>query len=116
MTWNYRIGTKVFSYKKKFEEKNKDLAKFPDSRLFSIIELYYDENNIPNGYTEPNVLSDWETLEDLIGTIDFVKLALEKPIIDLDNFPNEWVEVKKELTEEESKHITELIVKTTKSF
>lgn len=108
MSWNYRIGTKLFSYSKEFEGKNEKLANHPDSRLFSIIEVYYDETGIPNGYTEPNPLANWESLDDLKGTLKLVELAFTKSIIDLDNFPNEWVEVKKELTDEEHKNLSNL--------
>lgn len=94
MSWNYRIGTKVFSYKKEFEGKegHEKLATHPDSRLFSIIEVYYDESNKPNGYAEVNPLSDWEDIKDLRGTHKLIKGAFTKPILDLDNFPNEWKE------------------------
>jgi len=90
MSWNYRIGTHVFSYKKAFVS-NPKLAEMKDQRLFSIIEVYYDKNGKPDGYIDKkNTLSNWEDLSDLIGTVDLVKLALSKPIIDIDNFPNEW--------------------------
>ena len=91
MSWNYRIGTHVFSYKKAFVN-NPKLSKMEDQRTFSIIEVYYDKNGVPTGYIGPqkNPLGHWEDLDDLKGTIDLVKLALEKPIIDIDNFPNEW--------------------------
>ena len=94
MSWNYRIGTRNFSYKNTFPD-NPKLSEHEDERLFSIIEVYYDKDGRPKGYGDNGkVLNDWEDLSDLIGTIDLVKLALEKPIIDLDNFPNEWDETK----------------------
>jgi len=58
---------------------------------FLIIEVLYDEDGNANGYADDvNPLSGWETLEDLVGTIDFVKLTVSKPVIDLDSFPDEW--------------------------
>lgn len=95
MSWNYRIGTHLFSYKEVFVD-NPKLAKRKDQRLFSIIEVYYDKDGNPDVYikdTKP--LKDWEDLSDLIGTMDLVKLAIDKPIIDIDNFPNEWKPKKK---------------------
>lgn len=117
MSWNYRIGTKIFSYKKEFEGKNEKLAEHPDTRLFSIVEVYYDDEGIPNGYTEPNPLSNWEDLKDLKGTFKLIKLAFDKFIIDLDNFPNEWEKPKlKDLSPEERKNLTSLILNNSKSY
>ena len=103
MSWNYRMATKVYSYKKKFKGKNEKLADNPDTRLFSIVEVYYDNKGIPNGYTEPNPLSNWEELSDLMGTYKLIGEALDKPIIDLDNFPNEWIEPKDGVVSPEEK-------------
>ena len=90
MSWNYRIGTYVFSYKETFPN-NPKLAENEDERLFSIIEVYYDKKGNPEAYSDKvKPLADWEILSDLIGTVDLVKLALSKPIIDLNDFPNEW--------------------------
>jgi hypothetical protein len=77
--WNYRIGTK------------KDGA---NTRVYSIFECYYDENGVPDSNIDDNsnILGCWEYLEDLKGTYDLIKLAFEKPIIDLDNFPNIFTE------------------------
>lgn len=93
MSWNYRIGTHVFSYKKTFVN-NPELAKHKDERLFSIIEVYYDENGVPDGYAEANPTKNWDLLEDLTGTLDLLLEAKTKPIIDIDNFPDEWKEEK----------------------
>lgn len=85
MSWNYRIGTKVFHY-----DKIKGFEDHEPTRLFEMIEIYYKDGK-PNGYAENiNPVSNWETLEDLRGTLDLLKLASEKPIIDIDNFPDEW--------------------------
>ena len=37
-TWNYRVGTYLFSYKKNFKD-NKKLSKLKDERLFCIISV-----------------------------------------------------------------------------
>ena len=90
MSWNYRVCTHVFSYKKAFTN-NPKLSKMEDQRLFSIEEVYYDKNGKPEGCTKgKNPLGNWEELEDLIVTVDLVKEALSKPIIDLDDFPSEY--------------------------
>jgi hypothetical protein len=93
MSWNYRIGTKLFSYKKEFEGKegNEKLAAMPDERLFSVIEVYYNsETNKPEGYAEVNPLNGWEEFKELKGTYKLIAGAFKKPILDMDNFPNEW--------------------------
>lgn len=81
MSWNYRIGTKMM---------HPSNAKFPTWREFLIIECYYDASGeIANGYAEPNILSGWDSLDDLKGTIELLN-KMEGPILDLDNFPNIW--------------------------
>ena len=88
--WNYRIGTKV----QKVKLDKKTVYK---ERLFFIFECYYNENKIPNGYPEkidklkfPNPLANWTTMKDLKGTYKLIEKAFDKPIIDLDNWPNEY--------------------------
>jgi hypothetical protein len=89
--WNYRIGTKLFSYKKEFEGKNEKMANFPNERLFSIIEVYYSaDENKADSYVEKNPLDNLTSVEDIKWTLKKIKKALKKPILDLDNFPTEW--------------------------
>lgn len=100
MVWNYRIGTKVFSYKKNFEGKNERLAAHPDVRQFYIIEAYYDhkqdaDNNIASYYGEVNPLNGWENMKALKKTYKLIAGAFKKPVLDLDNWPNEWKKKKK---------------------
>jgi len=104
MTWNYRIGTKLFSYKKEFTGKNEKLATFPDVRLFSIIEVYYKskkdtDNNKPDSYCERDNLKDIESIKDLKVSLKLIKKALKKkhPIYDLDNWPKKWIKSKKDI-------------------
>ena len=92
MSWNYRIGTEIFSYKKTFEGKNEELAKHPDTRLFSLISVLYDEGGVPKSYSyEEKALNHWESMEELFSTYKLIGPAFEKPIIDIDNFPDEWL-------------------------
>ena len=89
MSWNYRLATHNYSYKDKFPEGH-ELHDHPDIRLFSVIEVYYKDGEI-NGYAD-NIkpLANWEALNDVKGTVDLLKLAMDKPILDLDNWPNEY--------------------------
>lgn len=118
MSWNYRIATKIFSYKEKFKDTNEKLAEHPDTRLFSVIEVYYDDDGTPNGYMpKSNVLADWESLEDLASTYRLIEAAFDKPILDLDNFPNVWEKPEpRELTKEERMQLTRSILKNCKKF
>jgi len=86
MTWNYRIATHIFSYKDiKEMEDNEDI------RLFSIIEVYYDKDGKIDGYADAvNPTKDWEGYDALLGTIDMFPPAFLKPVLDLDNWPNEY--------------------------
>ena len=82
-TWNFRIGTYVFPLESREGE-----------RLFSIVEVYYDEDNNPISVGGKNLLKDIENVEGLKWAIKHIPEAFEKPIIDLDNFPNEWDKTK----------------------
>lgn len=89
MSWNYRLVTHNHTYKDKFPEGHA-FHGHEDTRLFSIIEVYYKDGEI-NGYAD-NIkpLANWEELNDVKGTVNLLKLALDKPILDLDNWPNEY--------------------------
>ena len=92
MSWNYRVATYMFSYKKTFSKDNQ-LSKREDERLFKICSAYYDKDGKLESYGEgskTDSLDGYESAEDLKKTIDLIQKASAKPIIDLDNFPNEW--------------------------
>ena len=75
--WNYRVCTHV-------EEKD-------NQRYFSIKEIHY-KNNIPIAYGDKKEFLDYiEDLEAVKWTLEQMQEALNKPIIDLDNFPNEYL-------------------------
>lgn len=74
MGWNYRILA---------HEHNEDV-------YFIIHEVYYDENGIPNGYTENGVYVNGENIEDMRWSIEKMNECLEKPILSIKNFPDEW--------------------------
>lgn len=86
--WNYRIGTKVVTAN--------------GERAFFIFECYYNKNKIPDGYPEkidrfkfPNLLVSWNNIKELQGTYELIVGAFDKPVIDLDNWPNEYVKSKR---------------------
>jgi hypothetical protein len=71
--WNYRVGTRISN----------------DTRLFEIIECYYNEENEPDGYADTvQPLKNWDDIRELIGTYYIIEPAFTLPILDLDNFPN----------------------------
>ena len=78
MSWNYRILA--------FEEKEEEV-------VLKICEVYYDENNTPNGYGEPNIMITTEGKEGLKWILSKCQEALEKPIIYGETkFPQEYIE------------------------
>lgn len=79
MSWNYRICTKV-------EGKGGSTR----WRSFSVKEVYYNKEGIPDGVAETSKILEWDNYEDLKGTYKLIEKAFEKPIIDLDNFPEEY--------------------------
>ena len=90
MSWNYRVCTHLFSYKEAFVN-NPKMAENKDVRIFAIHSVYYDKEGIPNGTSKnPESVGGYESFEVLVSTMDLMKKALSKPILDLDDFPNEW--------------------------
>jgi len=82
--WNHRVIT--------WESK----SPFGTERLFSIVECHY-ENGVPVACSEykergHNILGYHVSLKDIKWTVNMVKKCLDKPILDGDNFPNEWEE------------------------
>jgi hypothetical protein len=74
-TWNHRVVTRIEN----------------DVRLFSIYEVYYNNDETFNGYCEAkNLLKDIESLKGLKWTHKAIKNAFKKPILDLDNWPEEY--------------------------
>jgi len=87
--WNYRIGTYLFDYSKLDNEAYKDKKKFPDERLFSIIEVHYEKGK-PISHGGKDLLQNSSSLSDLILSHKYIKQAFSRPILDLDNWPNEF--------------------------
>jgi hypothetical protein len=65
--WNYRVCvTKHDTY--------------PDERYYSIQEVYYDKDGKPTGFCDADV-RNWESLDDLRGTLTKMLEALDRPLI-----------------------------------
>jgi len=84
--WNYRILAKRM------------VTDFDSEVEFGVYEVYYnDESDIPESCTENsiNIFSYESECEDPIESIqwqlDMIKKASDKPVLDYDNFPNEYV-------------------------
>lgn len=85
--WNYRIMAKKVFFKSVVEVQ------------YGIHEVHY-KDDIPSGFTENPISlstsnshfnSDFDPVEFLIWQIDALKIACEKPILDADNFPLEYI-------------------------
>jgi hypothetical protein len=82
--WNFRVVTKLYIY---------DKETYPDrepERLFSVCEVYYTDGK-PDSYIESKrILGDMESVKGLKWTTKKIKKAFNKPILDIDNWPNKW--------------------------
>ncbi len=83
--WNYRVCTKFW---KNDNPKTKHIT--GGERSFEIHEVYYDDDDKPGSYTERSVNAGGETLEELKKVHKMMEDAFEKPVLDLDNWPNEY--------------------------
>jgi hypothetical protein len=76
--WNYRILAR----------------KLNDDVSFGLYEVHYDDNDVPRACTkEPTDVVTFisygdDPLESLKWQLDVMQVALTKPILDYDNFPN----------------------------
>ena len=53
--------------------------------------MYYDSQGVPTGYSDTSV-KDWDSYKDLEETYKLMAKAFQKPVLDLDNWPEEWKE------------------------
>jgi len=84
--WNYRILARRIA-----SDSYSDVH-------FGVYEVYYnDETNIPEACTEnPITILSYEgecedPIESIQWQLDVIKEATKKPVLDYDNFPNEYV-------------------------
>lgn len=54
---------------------------------FSIHTVYYDENDKPKAFSETEARIISEDFDDLKEELNRLKLALDKPILSINNFP-----------------------------
>lgn len=66
MPWNHRV----------VKETSKNGIDY-----YSIREVYYDANGVPNGYTEEMMYPYGETVSELEQEVDLFKDAFSKPIL-----------------------------------
>jgi hypothetical protein len=89
MSWNYRILTKVVDLPSGMGKR----------RIFFIGAVYYDEDENPTSYGDKDTsfLNDDETVEEAKSSFQFildkVTISLTKPVLDCDNWPNEYIEL-----------------------
>ncbi len=72
MSWNHRVMRHINPIHKK--------------EMLQIHEVYYDEDGKPNGYTEDPVSVHGDDLEELGWVLDQMKVALSKPILNVEDF------------------------------
>lgn len=87
MTWNYRVCTYL-----QINENPKTKHIWTSERVFQIHEVYYDDEGKADLRTEDSRPIYGESLEDLKKGYTLMGNAFEEPILDLDNWPNEYVE------------------------
>ena len=79
-TWNHRILAHKESPGTQFEE-----------TIYAIHEVYTKDGKL-SSYAESPVNLSATSTEGLKWTLDRMRECLEKPILDRDNFPEEWKE------------------------
>jgi len=74
--WNYRICS--YTHER------------DNQRYLAIREIHYkDDIPVAVSTAELDNVNEFESLDDITWTIDAMKSAMNKPILDLDNFPEE---------------------------
>lgn len=76
MGWNYRILA------------HRD----GEDWYFQIHEVYYGDDEKPNGYTANGVSVGAESLEGVNWVLSKMKECVKKPILSVEKFPEEWLE------------------------
>jgi len=88
--WNYRIVTKLIPGPMGHDLDKGTTKKLPDTRVFSIVEVFYTDGK-PDSYIESkSILSECESVKDLKWIRKKIKKAFKKPILDLDNWPKKY--------------------------
>mgnify|MGYP001235108570 CR=1 FL=1 len=58
--------------------------------FFQIHEVYYNDEGKPISYTTNAISVGAESIKDIKWVLKEMKKSLEKPILSVENFPNEW--------------------------
>lgn len=74
MSWNHR----VLAHESKGEV------------YYQVHEVYYDDNGKPNGYTANPITISGDDIESIKWQLEHISKCLEKPILSLKYFPNEY--------------------------
>lgn len=74
MSWNYRVCTQ--------QDKS-------EGRFFLILPVYY-KDGIANSWGNQTKIHSTDTLAELKDDFELRQKAFDKPVIDLDNFPDEF--------------------------
>jgi hypothetical protein len=78
--WNHRIATRLLKH---------PLEGRGFWREFLVIECHYTDGK-PRAYGEAVRMNGYEVMEEIKTTNEQIIKAFDKPVIDLDNFPNEY--------------------------
>lgn len=82
--FNFRVLTKKLD--------NSNSVFFKNDRIFGVYEVHYEDDK-PTSYSEDALLiRNWDSIKDLQFTVDKLQHAFSKPILDIDNWPNEFVD------------------------
>ena len=82
---------------------NHRVVRYPDpvhGDYFAIDQVYYDEHGRPESHTETYVGVGSDSVTGLRWVLDRMGAALKMPVLDSDNWPNEWTEVEPNPTHE----------------
>ena len=77
MSWNYR----VMAHRSPFDENDIGLQ---------IHEVHYDKKKNPKAFSKEPAMIGGESIEDIKWILKEIEVCLEKPILDANNFPNEY--------------------------
>ena len=82
MSWNYRIITKLEPH---------PLEGYEPVRIFYISEVFYESDQVtPRNYMAATAINNFDTMYGLKMALMRSQLAFGKPVLDADNWPNEF--------------------------
>lgn len=81
MSWNYRVINRKYNHPLTGEETNE----------YGIYEVFYNKNGTIYACSKHKMEPHGETIYELIADLEFMKAALEKPILNYDDIKPELV-------------------------